>query len=267
MKLKRKKLVYHTASPVWILLCLYIAMLMFLSDTIEAKSQKKSLTVAVKDFPPCVMETENRYTGLDVERWEEIANDLADLYIAQFGQQRGHAAPTIRATKKRQKLWEETGVMPRGIDREVVEALHRTHIGVDNDPVNLILQGLKASIADGWGGSMVATEISDILFGTPSPVAIEVNMGVLKEDQVNIIVHGHEPNLFESMLVSVTDPMLVQKAKDAGFLLDMGRFQRRLRVYQRHGRPCPKCATPIERIVLVGRGTHFCPACQAPKDG
>jgi len=76
MKLKRKKLVYHTASPVWILLCLYIAMLMFLSDTIEAKSQKKSLTVAVKDLPPFVMETENRYAGLDVERWEEIAKAL-----------------------------------------------------------------------------------------------------------------------------------------------------------------------------------------------
>ena len=51
-------------------------------------------------------------------------------------------------------------------------------------------------------GSMVATEISDILFGTyPTPVAVDVNMGVLKEDQVNIIVHGHEPNMFESMVV------------------------------------------------------------------
>jgi formamidopyrimidine-DNA glycosylase len=49
---------------------------------------------------------------------------------------------------------------------------------------------------------------------------------------------------------------------------DMGRFRRRLRVYRRHGQPCPRCATPIQRIVLVGRGTHFCPACQAaPKGG
>jgi len=42
----------------------------------------------------------------------------------------------------------------------------------------------------------------------------------------------------------------------------MGRFRRRLRVYQRHGSPCRTCGTVIEKIVVVGRGTHFCPACQ-----
>jgi carbon-monoxide dehydrogenase catalytic subunit len=63
---------------------------------------------------------------------------------------------------------------------------------------------------------MVATEISDILFGTPSPVQVEVNMGVLKEDHVNIIVHGHEPNMFESMLESVNEPTLIEEAQKAG---------------------------------------------------
>ncbi|MCK7514643.1 MAG: hypothetical protein MZV70_68705 [Desulfobacterales bacterium] len=47
---------------------------------------------------------------------------------------------------------------------------------------------------------MVATELSDIMFGTPKPLVAGVNMGYLKEDQVNIIVHGHEPLLFESMI-------------------------------------------------------------------
>jgi anaerobic carbon-monoxide dehydrogenase catalytic subunit len=45
--------------------------------------------------------------------------------------------------------------------------MHRTHIGVDNDPVHLVLHGLRTSISDGWGGSMIATELSDVLFGTP----------------------------------------------------------------------------------------------------
>ncbi|MCA9911671.1 MAG: carbon monoxide dehydrogenase, partial [Anaerolineae bacterium] len=54
---------------------------------------------------------------------EEIANDLADLYLAQFGQQRGEVAPMTRAPAKRQKIWHDTKVVPRGIDREVVEAL------------------------------------------------------------------------------------------------------------------------------------------------
>jgi carbon-monoxide dehydrogenase catalytic subunit len=100
--------------------------------------------------------------------------------------------------------------------REIMELMHRTHIGVDQHYENITKQSSRTALADGWGGSMVATEISDILFGTPTPVAVDVNMGVLKEDHVNVIIHGHEPNMFESMLVSVNEPTLVQAAKDAG---------------------------------------------------
>jgi carbon-monoxide dehydrogenase catalytic subunit len=84
-------------------------------------------------------------------------------------------------------------VVPRNIDREIVEIMHRTHIGVDQDYKNLMKQGTRAAIADGWGGSMLATELQDILFGTPYPIASEANLGVMKADMVNIVIHGHEP--------------------------------------------------------------------------
>src|SRR5512135_1829904 len=60
--------------------------------------------------------------GIPIEKRSpsEIANDLADLYIGQFGQQRGTLAPVARAPEKRQKLWKDLGVTPRGVDREVV---------------------------------------------------------------------------------------------------------------------------------------------------
>lgn len=147
---------------------------------------------------------------------EEIALDLARAAYAEFGRQEGFLQFTRRAPEKRVALWQKAGIDPRGVDREIVEIMHRTHIGVDNDPVNLILQGLKASIADGWGGSTIATEISDVLFGTPSPVRSEVNLGVLKEDQVNIIVHGHEPVLSEMILAASGDPDLLARAEAAG---------------------------------------------------
>ncbi|MFP5503572.1 MAG: zinc finger domain-containing protein, partial [Candidatus Sericytochromatia bacterium] len=35
-----------------------------------------------------------------------------------------------------------------------------------------------------------------------------------------------------------------------------------LQVYDRAGQPCPRCGTPISRIVVAGRGTHLCPRCQ-----
>jgi carbon-monoxide dehydrogenase catalytic subunit len=147
---------------------------------------------------------------------EEIANDLADLYISQFGQQRGEIEIYKRAPEKRQQLWKEQGVIPRGIDREVVEALHRTHIGDDQDPAHILSHAIRTSLADGWGGSMIATDVSDILFGTPAPILGQANLGVLKEDMVNVVVHGHEPTLSEMIVAASQDPEIIAYAKAAG---------------------------------------------------
>ena len=103
-----------------------------------------------------------------------------------------------------------------GIDREVVEAMHRTHMGTDQDYQNLLQHGVRTALADGWGGSMIATELQDILFGTPSPVASQINLGVLKEDEVNIIIHGHEPYLAEILAVVAQDPEIIEYAKSKG---------------------------------------------------
>jgi anaerobic carbon-monoxide dehydrogenase catalytic subunit len=147
---------------------------------------------------------------------EQIALDLARSVYGEFGRQEGFLQFTRRAPEKRVALWKRLGIDPRGVDREIVEIMHRTHIGVDNDPVSLILQGLKASIADGWGGSAIATDLSDVLFGTPAPVRSQSNLGVLKQDHVNIIVHGHEPVLSEMIVAASKDPELVGLAEKAG---------------------------------------------------
>jgi carbon-monoxide dehydrogenase catalytic subunit len=156
--------------------------------------------------------------GIPIEKRSpnEIANDLADLYIAQFGQQRGELLPIKRAPAKRQKLWREKNVVPRGVDREVVEALHRTHIGDDQHPEHLLQHAVRTAMADGWGGSMIATDIADILFGTPAPVVGQANLGVLREDMVNVIVHGHEPILSEMIVAASQTPEIIEYAKAAG---------------------------------------------------
>jgi anaerobic carbon-monoxide dehydrogenase catalytic subunit len=146
----------------------------------------------------------------------EIANDLADLFVSQFGQQRGAIAPISQAPAKRQKLWEEQGVVPRGVDREVVEALHRTHIGDDQDAEHILQHAVRAALSDGWGGSMIATDVSDILFGTPAPILGQANLGVLKEDMVNVVVHGHEPTLSQMIVAATQDPEIIEYAKAAG---------------------------------------------------
>ena len=147
---------------------------------------------------------------------KEIANDLADLYIAQYGQQKGEVVLVKRAPEKRQKLWREAGVVPRGIDREVVEALHRTHMGDDQDIAHIMHHAVRTSLGDGWGGSLMATDISDILFGTPAPILGEANLGVLKDDMVNVVVHGHEPTLSQMIVAASQTPEVIEYAKAAG---------------------------------------------------
>ena len=146
----------------------------------------------------------------------EIAVDIGEMLLAEFGRQEGELITLKKAPLKRQELWREAGVAPRGIDREVVEAMHRTHMGVDQDYKNLLLQGARTALADGWGGSMIATELQDVLFGTPSPVLSQINLGVLKEDEVNLIIHGHEPQLAEMLAVMTQDPELIEYAKSKG---------------------------------------------------
>jgi len=147
---------------------------------------------------------------------EEIALEIGEIALAEFGRQEGELLFLKRAPLKRQEIWRQQGVAPRGIDREIVEIMHRTHMGVDQDYENLLTHGVRASIADGWGGSMIATELQDILFGTPSPVLSQVNLGVLKEDEVNIIIHGHEPLLSEMIVAAAQDPEMIKLAESTG---------------------------------------------------
>jgi carbon-monoxide dehydrogenase catalytic subunit len=147
---------------------------------------------------------------------EEIAADVGALALAEFGKSQGTQVMARRAPKPRQEIWQKLSVTPRAVDREVTESLHRSTMGVDQDFRNVLLQASRAALADGWGGAMLATELQDVLFGTPYPGRGEVNMGVLKADQVNIIVHGHEPILSEMIAAASQDQGLLAEAEQAG---------------------------------------------------
>ncbi len=193
------------------------------------------------------IQTENRTV-------KEIALDLYDALEKTYTGVDGEIPFAKRVPEKTLELWRKYNLVPRGAMREIMEMMSRTHIGVDQDYNNIAQQISRTALVDGWGGSMVATEIGDIMFGTPSPVAIEVNMGVLKKDQVNIIIHGHEPNLFESMLTSVKEPTLVEAAKKAGArgINLVGMCCSGLEVLSRHGVPHAGNFSSTEPILVTG---------------
>ena len=194
--------------------------------------------------------------GIETEDRElkDIAMDLYAELERTYTQVEGEIPFAKRVPEKTLETWRKLGIVPRGAMREIMELMHRTHMGVDQHYANITKQCSRTALADGWGGSMVATEISDILFGTPSPVAVEVNMGVLKEDQVNIIIHGHEPNLFESIVESVNEPTLIQAAKDAGAkgINLVGMCCSGLEMFVRHGIPHAGNFMSTEAILVTG---------------
>jgi len=182
------------------------------------KDVEKLLEIAPDFDVPTTVLVEGE-DGVKVEQERDIyqiATEVGVKALGEWGKQEGEVYFAKRAPEPRYELWKELDVVPRGIDREIVEIMHRTHMGVDQDYRNIVKQCSRAALADGWAGSMIATDLQDIMFGTPYPTQGEINLGVLKADEVNIIVHGHEPLLSEMIVVASQSPEMLDYAKSKG---------------------------------------------------
>ena len=190
---------------------------------------------------------------------QEIALDLCDALEGIFYQTDGEIPLVTRVPPKTLESWRKLGIVPRGAMLEVMELLQRTHAGMDQHYENLTRQISRTALVDGWGGSLVATELGDIMFGTPSPVRSEVDMGCLKEDQVNIIIHGHEPYLLETMVEAVNDPAQIQTAKEAGAngINLVGMCCSGLEMLSRHGIPHAGNFMSTEAVLVTGAVDAF----------
>ena len=181
-------------------------------ETAEGKSQGYQITDETK-----LAALAAEYGIKTAERKkEEIAKDLALAFMEEYGTAKGKLQMAERAPTKTKEVWKKLGIVPRGVDREIVEGMHRVHMGVDADYTNILLHAMRTSLADGWGGSMIATDCSDVLFGTPVPIKTRANLGVLSKDKVNITLHGHNPILSEMIVKAASDPDLVKRAAEKG---------------------------------------------------
>lgn len=146
----------------------------------------------------------------------DLAHEIAEMGMMEYGKPFGTQRFLKRAPKHTQEIWEREEIAPRAIDREVSCSLHMAHMGCSSKPEALIRQSFRAGLSDGWGGSMMGTEFSDVLFGTPKPVDTEANLGVMEVENVNIVVHGHDPSLSEMICEYADDPELIAYAKSKG---------------------------------------------------
>jgi carbon-monoxide dehydrogenase catalytic subunit len=179
----------------------------------QIKDPRKLIAIAPHFGVETTLEVDGRTVDRDLD---EIAREVAVKALAEWGKPEGELNYLQRAPKPLYERWKKLGVLPRNIDREVVDIMHRTHMGVDQDYKNILKQCTRAALADGWGGSMIATDLQDVMFGTPYPLQSEANLGVLKQDHVNIIIHGHEPVLSEMIVAAAQSREMVDYAKSKG---------------------------------------------------
>ena len=183
------------------------------TEDYKIKSPERLLQIAPHFGVATTVEKDGETLDRD---FDEIAVEVAEKALAEWGKPEGEIMYAKRAPQPLYERWKKLGVVPRNIDREIVEIMHRTHMGVDQDYKNLIKQCTRASLADGWGGSMIATDLQDVMFGAPSPVQSEANLGVMKEDHVNIIIHGHEPILSEMIVAAAQSKEMNEYAHSKG---------------------------------------------------
>jgi len=221
------------------------------SDAYKVKDIDKLLLIAPHLNVATAVEVDGEEVDRDVD---EIALEVAEKAMNEWGKAEGELLYAKRAPQALYEKWKKAGVVPRNIDREIVEIMHRTHIGVDMDYKNLIKQGSRAAIADGWGGSMLATDLQDVLFGTPYPIQSEANLGVMKEDHVNLIVHGHEPVLSEIIVAVAQDKEMIDYAKSKGAkgIQLSGICCTANEILQRHGIPSATTFLSQELAIITG---------------
>jgi len=185
-------------------------------EAFEAVVEGKTKHYHIQDEQKLLRIAEELGVKTEGRATHDVAKDMVDVCYSDFGSRRASVGFLSRVPAKRRALWEKLGITPRGVDREIAEMMHRTHMGCDNDAPNTLLHAARCSLADGWAGSMIATELCDVLFGTPTPKRSVANLGVIKKDTVNILVHGHNPIVSEMILAAARDPEMIAKAKASG---------------------------------------------------
>lgn len=187
-----------------------------LIEVLEAIAEGKAKDYTIRDPEKLMRLAEELGIPTAGREVMEVASDLADRCFEDFGSRRSALMFLSRAPEKRREIWKELGMTPRGVDREIAEMMHRTHMGCDNDAPSTMIHACRTALSDGWGGSMIGTELSDVIFGTPAPSRSTASLGVIKKEMVNLLVHGHNPVVSEMILAAARLPELVEKAKAAG---------------------------------------------------
>ncbi|MBO1273489.1 MULTISPECIES: anaerobic carbon-monoxide dehydrogenase catalytic subunit [Shewanella] len=185
----------------------------------------------------------------------DVAYDVASKSLEDFQNQDHHKGCNWISSslpQKRLNRLKKLGVLPHNIDATVAQIMARTHIGCDAEPQNVFLGGIRGALAD-FNGMALGTELSDVMFGTPSPIVTEANIGVIDKDAVNIAVNGHNPLLSEVICDVAREMNDIAKAAGAAKGINIvGICCTGNEVMMRHGIPLATNYLSQEMAILTG---------------
>ncbi len=157
--------------------------------------------------------------GMDISgSKEEVGGYLADFLIGEL--HKGYDEPSQMvesfAPEKRKKIWQDLAIYPVGVMHEIKDATASCLTNVDGDYVSLAKKALRLGIATIYQAQIGLEWVQDILFGTPMPHEVNVDLGILDPDYINILFNGHEPWLGVATLQLIRNPEVQQRARDIG---------------------------------------------------
>ncbi len=181
----------------------------------EARELVRIFMATAKGETPYTLQDENRLRELarllEIDPAGSDANALAievgQALLAAFGNQDETLALMTIAPETRRRIWKKLGVTPRGFDREVVELMHRTHMGVDQEFVNIVRQTSRCALTDGWGVSRVMGWLTEILFPELSGQAEKAEG--LRHDMINILICSQNPLAMETLKEAAASPEII----------------------------------------------------------
>jgi carbon-monoxide dehydrogenase catalytic subunit len=148
----------------------------------------------------------------------KMAEELADVLNEQMSI--GANEPNIMveafAPRKRKEVWEKLNIYPAGVIHEEQNCVASCLTNVDGDYVSLAVKALRLGLATIYNAQIGLEMVQDILYGTPKPHEVDVDLGIMDPDYVNIVFNGHQPWAGAAVIKKAHDPDVQAKAKAAG---------------------------------------------------
>jgi carbon-monoxide dehydrogenase catalytic subunit len=149
---------------------------------------------------------------------EKTAIRFCDFVEVDFNRKLDEPSRIVEALapEERKEKWRKLDIFPGGIHGEILFATSSCLTNVDGYYKSLALKAMRLGVAMAYQSQIVNEYCQDVLYGTPRPHRMRVDLGVLDPDYVNVLPNGHEPFLGFAMVQLARKPEWQKKAKDAG---------------------------------------------------